>query len=84
MIQVFSNRKDKKHQYRFTDLSEGTDINGIGFDPIEVAISRDGIKWESIYDQINLEMFMLLIRLMLLKQSQQMIIKKSELMTVRV
>ena len=55
MIQVFSNRKDKKHQYRFTDLSEGTDVNGIGFDPIEVAISRDGIKWESIYDQINLE-----------------------------
>lgn len=55
MIQVFSTRKNKKHLYQFTDLTEGTDVNGIGFDPIEVAISTDGINWSSIYDQINLE-----------------------------
>ncbi|MCZ3746570.1 phage tail family protein [Limosilactobacillus vaginalis] len=55
MIQVFSTRKDKKHLYQFTDLSEGTDVNGIGFDPIEIAISNDGVNWHSIYDLPDLE-----------------------------
>lgn len=54
MIQVFSTRKDKKHLYQFTDLTEGTDVNGIGFDPIEMSISDDGKEWHSIYDQPDL------------------------------
>lgn len=55
MIQVFSNRKDKKHLYQFTDLNEGTDENGISFNPIEVAISGNGADWQSMYDSPDLE-----------------------------
>lgn len=55
MIQVFSNRKDKKHLYQFTDLNEGTDENGISFEPIEVAISGNGTDWQSMYDSPDLD-----------------------------
>ena len=84
MIQVFSNRKDKKHQYRFTDLSEGTDVNGIGLTQLRLQYREMVLNGKAFMTRLILKMFMLLIRLMLLKQSQQMIIKKLELMTVRV
>ena len=44
----------------------------------------ESIIGKAFMTRLILKMFMLLIRLMLLKQSQQMIIKKLELMTVRV
>lgn len=55
LIQVFSKRRDKPHQYEFTDLSQGTDIHAVGFKPIEVAISADGKKWNSMYDAPDLD-----------------------------
>lgn len=55
MIDVFSKRTDKPHAYGFTDLSKGTDINGVGFNPIEISISADGKNWHSIYDIPDLD-----------------------------
>lgn len=49
MIQVFSTRKDKPHAYEYGDLTSP------GFDPIEFAISPDGVKWVSEYDQADLD-----------------------------
>lgn len=51
MIRVFSTRKDKPHHYKFLDMEAGsTDPNGVGFNPIEMSISKDGRDWTSIYD----------------------------------
>jgi hypothetical protein len=55
VIQVFSKRKDKPHHYGFTDLSSNPDENGVGFDPIEIAISPDTKTWVSIYDVPDLQ-----------------------------
>lgn len=55
MIDVFSKRTDKPHQYEFMPLEKGSDPNSVGFNPIEIAISSDTKKWVSIYDVPDLE-----------------------------
>lgn len=55
MIKVLSSRKDKPHRYGFTSLEAGYDPNSVGFDPVEISISADGINWNSIYDVPDLE-----------------------------
>lgn len=55
MIDVFSKRTDKPHQYEFMPLEKGSDPNSVGFNPIEIAISDDAKKWVSIYDVPDLD-----------------------------
>lgn len=55
MIDVFSKRTDKPHQYGFMPLKKGSDPNSVGFNPIEIAISSDSKKWVSIYDVPDLD-----------------------------
>lgn len=55
MIDVFSKRQDKPHHYGFVDMNAGTDLNAVGFDPIEISLSDDGQKWVSMYDVPDLQ-----------------------------
>jgi hypothetical protein len=50
MLQVFSQRKDKPHAYRFGEYQ-----NQLAFDPIEFSISTDGKSWHSAFDEPDLE-----------------------------
>lgn len=45
MIKAFSTRKDKPRAYKYGEYD-----HQLSFNPIEIAISEDGQKWESIFD----------------------------------
>lgn len=57
MVQVFSQRKNKPSRYQFMKPSElGYDSDEyLSFDPIEFAISKDGIDWRSEFDNPELK-----------------------------
>lgn len=58
MIKVFSNRKDKPTRYPFlkpSDMGVGSSGRYLSYDPIEYAISKDGINWTSSFDDPNLD-----------------------------
>ena len=55
MIQVFSNKKQKPHHYGFMELDKGYDPYAVGFNPVEISISDDGVNWRSMYDLPELE-----------------------------
>lgn len=50
MSQVFSQRTDKPHAYRFGEFQ-----NQLAFDPIEFSISKDGSTWYSVFDQEDID-----------------------------
>lgn len=58
MIKVFSDRKDKPTRYPFLkpgDMGVGSSGRYLSYDPIEYAISKDGINWTSSFDDPNLD-----------------------------
>lgn len=58
MIKVFSDRKDKPTRYPFLkpgSMGVGSPGRYLSYDPIEYAISKDGINWTSSFDDPNLD-----------------------------
>lgn len=58
MIKVFSDRKDKPTRYPFlkpSDMGVGSSGRYLSYDPIEYAISKDGVSWTSSFDDPNLD-----------------------------
>lgn len=49
-MQIFSKSSDKPHAYRFNEID-----NKLPFNPIEYAISDDGVNWVSCFDVPNLQ-----------------------------
>lgn len=48
-MRIFSDKVNVPHAYQFNENE-----NPLAFDPIEFAISQDGSKWLSYYDDVNL------------------------------